>query len=108
DESVFCDWQKIKVQEPIGEMENAYTIPRTVEVMLRDDLVELAKPGDSLIITGYLVAALTEKNVLGQSVTSKKGLSKVPEREAERGKASKGQTVNHEFLFRALSISKSQ
>jgi DNA replication licensing factor MCM6 len=32
-------------------------MPRSIEIILRDSLVERAKPGDSVIVTGYLCAA---------------------------------------------------
>ncbi|KAI5181626.1 DNA replication licensing factor MCM6 [Nematocida sp. AWRm80] len=107
DESTFCDWQKIRVQEPVGEIEDAHTIPRTVEVLLRDELVEITKPGDNVIITGYLMAIPTTRDVLGHSNTAKVGLSKIPEADAVRGKEARGKGVNHELLFAAVSVAKS-
>ena len=54
-ETVFGDWQKLRVQEdsnqiPIGCM------PRTIEVIVRYNAVEIAKPGDRVILTGYAIA----------------------------------------------------
>jgi len=108
EESVFCDWQKIRVQEPVGEIEDAHVIPRTVEVVLRGDLVELAKPGDQLIFTGYLMSVPTRRDALGHSNTAKTGLTKLPEAEAARGKTAQGKGVNHELAFVAVSVSRAQ
>ena len=54
-DTVFGDWQKLRIQEnanqiPVGCM------PRTIEVIARNDAVEVAKPGDRVVLTGYGVA----------------------------------------------------
>ena len=53
DKSRFIDWQKIVVQErpeeiPPGQM------PRSIEIILTSDLVDIARPGDRITITGIL------------------------------------------------------
>ncbi len=53
EKSQYVDWQKIVVQErpeeiPAGQM------PRSVEVVLTSDLVDIARPGDRVTITGIL------------------------------------------------------
>ncbi|KFM28495.1 Maternal DNA replication licensing factor mcm6 [Auxenochlorella protothecoides] len=63
DESQFVDWQKVKVQENPDEVP-AGSLPRTMEVILRNDQVESVRPGDKACFTGCLVvvpdvAALT-------------------------------------------------
>ena len=50
-DSKFGDWQKLRLQEnanqiPVGCM------PRSLEIICRGDVVEVAKPGDRIIITG--------------------------------------------------------
>ena len=50
----FGDWQKLRVQEnahqiPVGCM------PRTIEVVVRNDAVEAAKPGDRVVLSGYAI-----------------------------------------------------
>ncbi|KAI5192052.1 DNA replication licensing factor MCM6 [Nematocida minor] len=108
DECRFSDYQKIRVQEPVGETGDAHAIPRTIEVLLRNDLVEIAKPGDSVIITGYLMAVPCSRDVLGHSNTTKVGLSKVPEDDAVRGRSAQGRSVNHELIFTGISVSRKQ
>lgn len=62
-ESTFVDWQKAKVQENPDEVP-AGSLPRTMDVILRNDLVEGVRPGDKAVFSGCLVvvpdvAALT-------------------------------------------------
>ncbi len=62
--SKFIDWQKIVVQErpeevPPGQM------PRSVEVILTSDLVDIARPGDRVTITGILRVLPTSGVVRG-------------------------------------------
>ena len=63
EESVFVDWQKAKVQENPDEVP-AGSLPRTLDVILRNDIVETVRPGDKAVFAGTLVvvpdvAALT-------------------------------------------------
>ncbi|GBG27787.1 DNA replication licensing factor MCM6 [Hondaea fermentalgiana] len=53
--SKFVDWQKLRVQENSNEVP-AGSMPRSVEVILRHEAVERAKPGDKCIFTGMLIA----------------------------------------------------
>lgn len=54
DRSRFIDWQRVRVQEPSAEIP-AGSMPRTVDVVLRGDLVETAKAGDTVTFTGTLI-----------------------------------------------------
>ena len=52
--SVYIDWQKVRLQElsvdiPAGSM------PRSIDVILRGDTVDMAKPGDRTVFTGTLI-----------------------------------------------------
>ncbi len=52
--SVYVDWQKVRLQElsvdiPAGSM------PRSIDVILRGDTVDMAKPGDRTVFTGTLI-----------------------------------------------------
>ena len=63
EDSVFVDWQKAKVQENPDEVP-AGSLPRTMDVILRNSQVENVRPGDKAVFTGTLVvvpdvAALT-------------------------------------------------
>ncbi|KAL4525564.1 hypothetical protein Ndes2437B_g04009 [Nannochloris sp. 'desiccata'] len=54
EDSTFVDWQKARVQENPDEVP-AGSLPRTMDVILRNDLVEGVRPGDKAVFTGCLV-----------------------------------------------------
>lgn len=49
--SQFLDWQKVRVQENSNEIPNG-SMPRTLDIILRGELVDKAKPGDKCKFTG--------------------------------------------------------
>ncbi|KAH3660535.1 hypothetical protein OGAPHI_007121 [Ogataea philodendri] len=49
--STFVDWQKVRIQENSNEIPTG-SMPRTMDVILRGELVERAKPGDKCRFTG--------------------------------------------------------
>jgi len=51
--SVFADWQKLKLQENPSDIPTG-AMPRSIDVILRNELVEKCKPGDKLYFTGCL------------------------------------------------------
>ncbi|KAA8499259.1 DNA replication licensing factor mcm6 [Porphyridium purpureum] len=53
-QSVFADWQKVKLQENSLEIP-AGSLPRSLDVIVRNDNVELAKAGDKVTFTGTLI-----------------------------------------------------
>ena len=80
DDSTFVDWQKAKVQENPDEVP-AGSLPRTIDVILRNGQVEAVRPGDKAIFTGTLVvvpdvAALTAPGERLQTKLS--GVDKAP------------------------------
>lgn len=54
EKSTFVDWQRIRLQENAQEIP-AGSMPRTMDVILRNDNVESAKAGDKVVLTGTLV-----------------------------------------------------
>ncbi|MCD6324550.1 MAG: hypothetical protein J7L55_05545 [Desulfurococcales archaeon] len=62
EKSKFRDWQKIVIQEKPEEIP-AGQIPRSLEVVLTDDLVDTARPGDRVTIVGVLRLANAGKTV---------------------------------------------
>jgi len=54
DQSEFTDWQKLRIQEDSGDIP-AGSMPRSLDVILRNEIVDVAKPGDKCIFTGTLV-----------------------------------------------------
>ena len=51
---VFVDWQSVKLQENATEIP-AGSMPRSMKVVLRGEVVEQAKPGDKVVVTGTLI-----------------------------------------------------
>lgn len=54
EKSTFVDWQRVRLQENAQEIP-AGSMPRTMDVILRNDNVESAKAGDKVILTGTLI-----------------------------------------------------
>lgn len=52
--STFVDWQRVRLQENAQEIP-AGSMPRTMDVILRNDNVESAKAGDKIVVTGTLI-----------------------------------------------------
>jgi len=79
-QSKVCDWQRVRVQENSEDIP-AGSMPRSIDVILRYDVVEKCKPGDKVFFTGSLVpipdvAQLTSKStkfVKRQMGSSKSG-----------------------------------
>lgn len=53
DKSTFVDWQRLRVQENADEIP-AGSMPRCLDIICRNEVVERAKAGDKVILTGYL------------------------------------------------------
>lgn len=53
-QSVFVDWQKIRVQENSSEIPTG-SMPRTMDVIVRGEMVDRAKAGEKCIFTGTLI-----------------------------------------------------
>ncbi|XP_047979848.1 DNA replication licensing factor MCM6 isoform X2 [Salvia hispanica] len=53
-ESKFTDWQRVRMQENSKEIP-AGSLPRSLDVILRHDIVEQARAGDTVIFTGSVV-----------------------------------------------------
>jgi DNA replication licensing factor MCM6 len=51
DRSKFADWQRIRVQEATDEIP-AGSLPRSLDVIVRDEMVEQVKAGDKIVATG--------------------------------------------------------
>ncbi|GMN67104.1 hypothetical protein TIFTF001_036163 [Ficus carica] len=53
-ESKFADWQRVRMQETSNEIP-AGSLPRSLDVILRHEIVEKARAGDTVIFTGTVV-----------------------------------------------------
>ncbi|KAJ7044696.1 MCM2/3/5 family-domain-containing protein [Mycena alexandri] len=54
DTSRFTDWQKVRIQENPSEIPTG-SMPRSLDVILRSELVERAKAGDKCVFTGTFI-----------------------------------------------------
>lgn len=52
--STFVDWQKVRIQENSSEIPTG-SMPRTMDVILRGEMVDRAKAGEKCIFTGALI-----------------------------------------------------
>ncbi len=48
------DWQKIKIQDSDSDLPSG-AVPRSLDIILRNEQVEKAQPGDRVLITGTLI-----------------------------------------------------
>ncbi|RLE78093.1 MAG: hypothetical protein DRJ56_00810, partial [Thermoprotei archaeon] len=53
EKSKFIDWQKLVLQERPEELPPGQ-LPRSIEVVLKEDLVDVVRPGDRAAVTGIL------------------------------------------------------
>ncbi|KAJ8655484.1 hypothetical protein O0I10_008770 [Lichtheimia ornata] len=54
EQSRFVDWQKVRIQENASEIPTG-SMPRSMDVIVRGEMVERAKAGDKCIFTGTLI-----------------------------------------------------
>ncbi|KAJ7594179.1 MCM2/3/5 family-domain-containing protein [Mycena floridula] len=54
DTSKFTDWQKVRIQENPSEIPTG-SMPRSLDVILRSEMVEKAKAGDKCVFTGTFI-----------------------------------------------------
>ena len=54
EQSVFVNWQKVRIQENSNEMPPG-SMPRCLDIIVRNDMVERAKAGDKCTFTGCLI-----------------------------------------------------
>uniref|UniRef100_A0A8C9LHM9 DNA replication licensing factor MCM6 n=1 Tax=Piliocolobus tephrosceles TaxID=591936 RepID=A0A8C9LHM9_9PRIM len=54
EQSYFVDWQKIRLQE-IAQESPPGSMPRNMDVILRNDIVDTVHAGDRIIVTGCLI-----------------------------------------------------
>ncbi|GAA5928542.1 hypothetical protein JCM3775_004560 [Rhodotorula graminis] len=77
EQSKFSDWQKVRIQENPNEIPTG-SMPRSLDVVLRAEIVERAKAGDKCIFTGTFivvpdVAALGLPGVNAQMMRENQG-----------------------------------
>ncbi|TLD24171.1 hypothetical protein PspLS_06772 [Pyricularia sp. CBS 133598] len=53
-QSTFVDWQKVRIQENSSEIPTG-SMPRTMDVIMRGEIVDRAKAGEKCVFTGALI-----------------------------------------------------
>jgi len=83
--SVFADWQKIKLQENASEIPPG-SMPRSIDVVLRNDACEKVKPGDRVIVTGCVIVVPEVVSLFKPGVKGQLDKQAMPQR-TENGKS---------------------
>ncbi|CAO2824193.1 unnamed protein product [Amaranthus hypochondriacus] len=110
-ESKFTDWQRVRMQETSKEIP-AGSLPRSLDIILRHEIVEQARAGDTVIFTGTVVVipdimALTSP---GERAECRRNSSSQPKgiasgNEGVRGLKSLGvRDLNYRLAFIANSV----
>ncbi|KJA29709.1 hypothetical protein HYPSUDRAFT_31691 [Hypholoma sublateritium FD-334 SS-4] len=84
DTSKFTDWQKVRIQENPSEIPTG-SMPRSLDVILRSEMVERAKAGDKCVFTGSFIV-VPDVSQLGLPGGNKAEM----QREANKGNQSTG------------------
>ncbi|KIY73986.1 mis5 protein [Cylindrobasidium torrendii FP15055 ss-10] len=84
DTSTFTDWQKVRIQENPSEIPTG-SMPRSLDVILRNEVVERAKAGDKCIFVGTFIV-VPDVSQLGLPGGNKAQL----QRESARSSATSG------------------
>ncbi|KAJ3220356.1 MCM DNA helicase complex subunit mcm6 [Dinochytrium kinnereticum] len=69
EQSKFCDWQKIRIQENANEVPSG-ALPRSLDVILRNEMVDRVKAGDSIIVTGCPIVVPDVMQLIGSKAES--------------------------------------
>ncbi|PWN50419.1 putative MCM6-involved in replication [Violaceomyces palustris] len=83
DQSRFCDWQKVRIQENANEIPTG-SMPRSLDVILRSEIVERAKAGDKCVFTGTFIV-VPDVSQLGVP-----GVNAEMQRQSQGGRPSEG------------------
>ena len=77
EESAFVDWQRLRVQENADEIP-AGSMPRCIDIICRNEVVELAKAGDKIIFTGSVAVIPSSSGLarLGDVAVSGKSIAR--------------------------------
>ncbi|KAE8744607.1 hypothetical protein FOCC_FOCC008736 [Frankliniella occidentalis] len=110
EKSTFVDFQKVRIQETQAELPRG-TIPRSVEIILRAEIVETVQAGDRYDFTGTLivvpdVGVLANPGTRAEINSRHKGGESQPE--GVRGLKSLGvRDLNYRMAFLACSVASS-
>lgn len=95
-QSEFSNWQRVHVQESTEEIPNG-CLPRSIDLIVRNELCEQIKPGSTLNFTGYLVVVpdVSQLKLSSQkSITTSEGVADEKQR-----RASSNKEMNYKLCF---------
>lgn len=78
-QSTFVDWQKVRIQENSSEIPTG-SMPRTMDVILRGEMVDRAKAGEKMVFTGtpIVVPDVSQLGVPGMKPQTSRDTSNAP------------------------------
>ena len=97
DQSRFCDWQKVRIQENANEIPTG-SMPRSLDVILRSEIVERAKAGDKCVFTGTFIV-VPDVSQLGVP-----GVNAQIQREAQGGRPAEGVNAQGVSGLKSLGV----
>ncbi|RDA92194.1 hypothetical protein CP533_5614 [Ophiocordyceps camponoti-saundersi (nom. inval.)] len=85
-QSTFVDWQKVRIQENSSEIPTG-SMPRTLDVILRGEIVDRAKAGEKCVFTGALIVVpdISQLGLPGVKTTSVRDDRGLPRGAADAG-----------------------
>jgi len=101
-QSSFSNWQRVHVQESTEEIPNG-CLPRSIDVIIRNELCEKIKPGQTLVFTGYPVVVpdtLQLRLPSQKSVPTAEGVV-----EEKSRKNTNAKELNYKFCFYGIHAS---
>mmetsp|Transcript_21609 Transcript_21609/g.66404 ORF Transcript_21609/g.66404 Transcript_21609/m.66404 type:complete len:815 (+) Transcript_21609:206-2650(+) len=106
DRSRFADWQRVRVQEAPDEIP-AGSLPRSLDVIVRDEMVEQVKAGDKIIATGMPCVTPHSGGLAraGESAVSSRNESL--SQGVEGAKITGSREMTYKMLFSACTIERS-
>lgn len=69
--SKFVDWQKVRMQESSDEVPSG-AMPQSMDVILRNELVERGKAGDKVLVTGLPIVVPDVGQLFGLNAESRR------------------------------------
>ena len=114
----FVDWQKCRVQENSHEIP-AGSVPRSIDVIVRHEMCEKPKPGDTCVFTGTLIAVpdVAQLMMAGRHLNSQKALREATKGSKDSGVGGQGvaglkalgcREMSFKLIFIAVSVSTSK
>jgi DNA replication licensing factor MCM6 len=70
--SKYADWQKLRMQENPDEVPSG-AMPRSMEIIVRNEVVEKAKAGDKVIVTGSAIVVPDITQLMGNTSIQRDG-----------------------------------